>query len=96
MRTSIFKWGNSLALRLPKPLADLAGLREGIAVEIKVDGRAVVITPARPRHKLKKLLAGEAGKRRHDEVDWGPPKGGRSLVAVGRSVSAPEGRFHPY
>lgn len=75
MRTAISKWGNSLALRLPKPLADLAGLREGTSVEIKVDGGAVVITPTRPRYELTKLLAGEEGRRRHEEVDWGPPKG---------------------
>ena len=76
MRTAISKWGNSLALRLPKPLAELAGLREGTPVEITIEGGSVVITPTRPRYELEKLLAGEDGKRRHDEVDWGPPKGG--------------------
>jgi antitoxin MazE len=75
MRTAISKWGNSLALRLPKPLAELAGLREGTPVEIKIDGGAVVITPTRPHYELEKLLEGEDEKRRHEEVDWGPPKG---------------------
>lgn len=76
MRTAISKWGNSLALRLPKPLAELARLRDGTPVEITVDKGALVITPTRPRYELSKLLAGEDAKRRHDEVDWGPPKGG--------------------
>jgi antitoxin MazE len=75
MRTAVSKWGNSLALRLPKPLAELARLREGTSVEISIDDGALVIKPSRPRYELAKLLAGEDKKRRHDEVDWGPPKG---------------------
>jgi len=32
----IVKWGNSLALRIPKPVAEEAGVREGDPVEIAV------------------------------------------------------------
>ncbi|MGE3246708.1 MAG: AbrB/MazE/SpoVT family DNA-binding domain-containing protein, partial [Beijerinckiaceae bacterium] len=34
----IAKWGNSLAIRIPKRLADELGLKEGDAVEIRRSG----------------------------------------------------------
>ena len=38
MKVRIAKWGNSLALRLPKPLADELGLAAGTEVDVKVEG----------------------------------------------------------
>src|SRR5688572_22608353 len=34
MKTKIAKWGNSLALRVPQPLAEEVGLKEGAEVEL--------------------------------------------------------------
>lgn len=78
MKSAIAKWGNSLALRLPRALAESAALREGSAVDLRLEGDSLVITPTRPRYRLEDLLASyettddEAESR---EVDWGPPQG---------------------
>jgi antitoxin ChpS len=58
MQTIVSKWGNSLGLRLPKPIAEQAQLREGSTVEITVgeDGH-LTIAPARRRVTLDELLA---------------------------------------
>jgi antitoxin MazE len=58
MRTQIARWGNSLAVRLPKQVADSAGLGEGASVEVDVVDGVVRLTPARPRYSLTELLAG--------------------------------------
>ena len=48
MKSRIVRIGNSRGVRLPKSLIEEAGLQE--AVDIRVDGRSIVITPSnRPR-----------------------------------------------
>ena len=42
MRAQILKWGNSLAVRIPKPVAEEANIRAGDAIEIEVDGEGSV------------------------------------------------------
>lgn len=75
MRASIAKWGNSLALRLPKALAEEVRLVEGATVELRVEGGGLVVAPARKRYRLADLLA-EAGAGSHQgETDWGAPRG---------------------
>ena len=44
MRSSISRWGNSLAVRLPKAAVDAAGLCEGDPVEITEDDGGLRIT----------------------------------------------------
>ena len=74
MRTAVSKWGNSLALRLPRKLAVDAGLSEGTRVELRVADGALVVTPARPRYTLSELLAETRPEHAHGEVGWGPPR----------------------
>ncbi len=70
------RWGNSLALRIPKPLAEDAQLREGDPVTVTVDREGgLVIKAARRRYKLEQLVSRISAKNRHEEVDWGRPKG---------------------
>jgi antitoxin MazE len=79
MKANIAKWGNSLAVRLPRSLAADAGLHEGTSVDMRLDGQSLVITTSRPRYQLAELLAQlksmRRRKTRHQEVDWGPPQG---------------------
>ena len=76
MRGQIQKWGNSLALRIPKRLAQEAGLGQSMAVELRVEGGQIVITPLRPaRYQLDELLAGIGLGQLHGETDWGKPQG---------------------
>jgi antitoxin MazE len=78
MRATVNRWGNSLALRLPKPIADQAKLVEGAVVELEVDDGKIKVSPARPRYALDDLLKGERTAKRKAgsrEVDWGVPRG---------------------
>jgi antitoxin MazE len=74
MRT-VSKWGNSLALRIPAPLAESAGIVEGSEVEVRVSAGRLIVERVRPRYELKKLVAGITRKNRHTAVDWGKPIG---------------------
>ncbi|HTT81363.1 MAG TPA: AbrB/MazE/SpoVT family DNA-binding domain-containing protein [Stellaceae bacterium] len=75
MQGAVGKWGNSLAIRLPRSLAAALDLHEGTAVELRAEAGALVVRSARPRYRLADLLAGVNAGTLHDEVDWGPPQG---------------------
>lgn len=79
MNAVVSKWGNSLALRLPKHLAEEAGLSEGSPVDLRVEDGKLVVSSARVRarrYKLSELLKGyDPAKHRHPETDWGPDVG---------------------
>lgn len=76
MRAKIQKWGNSLALRIPKAVAEIVGLTDGREVELVVeDARLIVKTARQRKYTLDELLAQVTEENRHDEVDWGPPAG---------------------
>jgi len=75
MQTAIAKWGNSLALRLPRNLAEDARMAEGTPVDLQLEGDRLVITVARPRYELTDLLEGLRPENRHEETDWGGPRG---------------------
>jgi antitoxin MazE len=57
MHTHVARWGNSLALRIPKPVADALDLSEGRTVEMLVEEDRLVVRP-RGRYRLDDLLAG--------------------------------------
>ncbi|MDX9975636.1 MAG: AbrB/MazE/SpoVT family DNA-binding domain-containing protein [FCB group bacterium] len=76
MESSIQKWGNSLAIRIPAPLAKEAGISEGAPVTIGVSEGCVVISPIHnPRYSLEELLEGVTRSNIHRETDWGGPAG---------------------
>jgi antitoxin MazE len=76
MRVRIQKWGNSLALRIPKPFALETGVTGGAEVELTVDEGRLVASPVRPpRFTLEGLLRGVRRGNRHAEVESGEPQG---------------------
>ena len=76
MRTRVQKWGNSLALRIPKAFATEAGLQKETPVELSLANGKLVITPiAKPKPILKQLLAKVTKENLHHEVDSGPVVG---------------------
>ena len=76
MQTKIQKWGNSLGLRIPKPLAEEAGVGEGSAVVLSIIHGGLVVKPAyRRKYPLRQLLRRVTPKNRHDAVDTGGPVG---------------------
>ncbi len=77
MKTRVKKWGNSLALRIPKPLAVEVGLEDSSLIELSLmDGRLVITPVVEPELSLATLLAQVTEENLHGEVDIGPAVGG--------------------
>ncbi len=77
MQARVQKWGNSLALRIPKHLADEVGLRENSAVELSLrDNELVIAQVVKTGFSLADLLAQVTDANLHREVDTGPAVGG--------------------
>ncbi len=80
MRTKVQKWGNSLSVRIPKAVADQAGLKDQDPLEIEVRDNNVLLRPSRRReYTLKELMKGVTKKNLHKEVDFGAPVGREML-----------------
>jgi antitoxin MazE len=76
MRTKVQRWGNSLAIRIPKSFAEEVGLKNDSPVELRLVEGALVVKPAQSRpQSLKELLAGVTDSNIHGEVEEGPPQG---------------------
>ncbi|MGB7341163.1 MAG: AbrB/MazE/SpoVT family DNA-binding domain-containing protein [Phototrophicaceae bacterium] len=76
MLAKIQKWGNSLALRIPKAFAEEAGLDNDSAVEIHVvDGQIHIVPIQDNQYDLSDLLADVTADNLHDEVDTGNAMG---------------------
>lgn len=76
MQTRIRKWGNSLAIRIPKLFATEAELDQDMLVELALEEGRVTITPLNePGPTLDDLLAGITDENLHREIDVGPPVG---------------------
>jgi antitoxin MazE len=76
MRIRVQKWGNSLALRIPKSFATEAGLQTNSSVELSlVRGKLVVVPVVKPKLTLKQLLAKVTEDNLHHEIDTGPAVG---------------------
>jgi antitoxin MazE len=71
LTTQISKWGNSLALRLPKSVTQQAQLAEGDTVTISIKEGSIVLEPSRPRFSLEELVSRITPGNRHQEADWG-------------------------
>jgi antitoxin MazE len=58
MKTTIQRWGNSLALRIPKAFAEETHVRDGTPVVLSLSDGSLVVRPVRrPRASLKSLLS---------------------------------------
>jgi antitoxin MazE len=75
MRTRVQKWGNSLAVRIPKPFAEGAGLRQASEVEVSLENGELRVALASPRFRLEQLLSKVTTRNRHPEVESGPIAG---------------------
>jgi antitoxin MazE len=80
MKIEFLRWGNSLALRVPKAFAEEVGAVEGKRAEMTTENGALVIKVAKPkkrrRYNLESLVNGITEENRHAEIDWGSPVGG--------------------
>lgn len=76
MLSRISKWGNSLAIRIPRAFGAELGLKTGSEVEMTVEDGRIIISPVVRAYGLEELSSGITPENRHDESDWGRPVGG--------------------
>jgi antitoxin MazE len=75
----IVKWGNSLAVRIPKPVAEAAGVREGDAIVIEADEGHIRVRRKQRIPSLKELVAQITPENRYEEILSGPARGKESI-----------------
>ena len=76
MKTAVQRWGNSLALRIPRAYAAETRISEGSEVELRVKSGALVVRPVRrKRLSLADLLKRITPANRHDSVETGKAVG---------------------
>ncbi|MDL1978405.1 MAG: AbrB/MazE/SpoVT family DNA-binding domain-containing protein [Deltaproteobacteria bacterium] len=76
MRTKVQKWGNSLAIRIPKLFAQNIRLRNNDSVELLLKKGKLIISPITDKeYTLEELLSGVTVDNVHNEIDMGKPVG---------------------
>ena len=75
MRTVVQKRGHSLALRIPKTMAEYIKVKEGSPVEITKAGGYLLIKPTLAKPLLKDLLSKVNPENLHGETKTGRPIG---------------------
>ena len=76
VKTQLAKWGNSMAVRIPKAVAEAARLRPGDQLEMAVeDSGTLRIRKKKGKQKLSQLIRGISATNLHGESDWGAPAG---------------------
>lgn len=74
MLATVSKWGNSLAIRIPRGIAEDARISEGVAIDIRAEEGRIVAEPVAPP-TLEALVAGITPENMHTEQFGGQPVG---------------------
>jgi antitoxin MazE len=76
MVTRVDKWGHSLAVRIPKPLAAGAGLVVGSPISLDLQDDRIIVRRIEPDElSLEELLACVTPENIHEEIRTGPARG---------------------
>jgi antitoxin MazE len=77
MKVQVQKWGNSLALRIPKSFAQEIEIEQGSVVDLSLEKGEIIIRPVEdePEYTLDQLLARVTKDNIHQEVDTGKARG---------------------
>jgi len=75
MQARIQKWGNSLAIRIPKPFALEVGLEQNSLVSVSISKGKLVLEPVKPVYSLGELLAQVTPDNLHQEIETGSAVG---------------------
>ncbi len=79
MKTRAQKWGNSLAVRVPREIARAAGVHPDDTLEVAVVKGKIVLTPTiqsgPARYDLGALVKKINSRNRYREIDFGRPQG---------------------
>ena len=74
-KTHVVKWGNSLAVRIPKAAAADAHMKEGDAIVIEASEDRIELRRAEKIPSLAELVAQITPQNRYDEISTGPERG---------------------
>ncbi|MGB8064076.1 MAG: AbrB/MazE/SpoVT family DNA-binding domain-containing protein [Candidatus Sulfotelmatobacter sp.] len=78
--TQIVKWGNSLAIRIPKPVAEEAGVGEGDPIVVEAVNGRIQLRPDKKRvPTLQELVAQITPENRYAAVETGRARGKEKL-----------------
>ena len=78
MLTTIRKWGNSHAIRIPQHFLEQLSLKDNEDVEIIAEKNQIVVKKIeKPDEEMtiKKLFANYHGEYQKTNIDWGEPQG---------------------
>lgn len=70
MKTKIQKWGNSLAVRLPKSITDQKDLQAGSGVSVTLKNNQIIVEQVEDEMSLASLLSKMSVDTIHNETDW--------------------------
>jgi antitoxin MazE len=75
-RTHMARWGNSLAMRIPKHVAEQASLDDGDELLVEVDAKGtLIVRTAKGRPSLAELAQNITTDNVHRAEDWGGRSG---------------------
>ncbi|MET1250003.1 AbrB/MazE/SpoVT family DNA-binding domain-containing protein [Sporolactobacillus sp. STCC-11] len=69
--TKVQMWGNSLAVRLPRSVAESAGIEKGTELEFSIKDKDIILKPLKSAPSLDELLSKITSENRHEELDLG-------------------------
>lgn len=78
MKTKIRKWGNSLALRIPKAIAEDSQLSIGSTVDLSVKNNTLVVKSIEEKYSIEDLVSKISDDNVHSEIDTGKSTGQES------------------
>jgi antitoxin MazE len=74
LKTTVRKWGNSLAVRIPKAISEELNIQESTEVEIVAEKGCMILEPQH-RYRLKEMLDGVTNENIHGEIATGTGTG---------------------
>ena len=76
MLAKVQRWGNSLAIRIPRSFVAEAGFENDGPVNMQVaEGKLIIESVSTPAYTLEDLVAQITDENLHEEYDWGKPIG---------------------
>jgi antitoxin MazE len=77
MKSKIQKWGNSLAIRIPKSFAIQTEIEQDSIIDLSVIDGKIIVEPKKqkPKYNLAELLEEINEENIHSETDWDKPVG---------------------
>lgn len=75
MRSKVQKWGNSLAVRIPRAFAEQLGVDDSSEVELVLGDDGLLVRPIARRYVLAELLQRVTESNMHGEVTTGKRMG---------------------